>query len=533
MLFPHLAGVVVELVERTAAGVLTMHARTRSAGANCPHCGSASDRVHGRYMRRLADAAVGGASMVIELLVRRFKCPNPACRAVTFAEQIAGLTSPHARYTPLVREQLTSIALALAGRAGARLARMLGLRVAKDTLLRLVRATPEDPVGQIRVLGVDDFALRKGDSYATILVDLERRRPVDVPPGRDAEPLAAWLKGHPEVEIICRDRAGAYAEGARSGAPQAQQVADAWHLWHNLGEAVEKTVGAHHSCIRAAFENTIPAGPPPSDDIWLTPPAPAAGMLDVCGRERRLVTRTRERYTAVRQLLDDGSTLEDICRTLQLDRSTVRRFARATSIDELLVKATNRSTILDEYKPYLHQRWNEGCHSSAQLYQEIVALGFSGSIQTVRRYLRPFKAATAAPPARRPAPRPRRIVRWIMTDPGNLTADDAAHLKEIRTSCPELDAVTHHVRDFAAMMRDLRGDQLPAWMERVLAGDLPALHSLITGLSRDIDAVTAGLSTPWSSGQVEGQATRTKLFKRQGFGRANLDFLRRRVLLAP
>ncbi|MFI2207416.1 ISL3 family transposase [Streptomyces sp. NPDC020192] len=339
-----------------------MHARARSAGANCPRCGSASDRVHGRYMRRLADAAVGGASVMIELLMRRFKCPNPACPAVTFAEQIAGLTGPHARYTPLMREQLTSIALALAGRAGARLTGMLGLRVAKDTLLRLVRATPEDPVGQIRVLGVDDFALRKGDSYATILVDLERRRPVDVLPGQNTKPLAAWLKGHPEVEIICRDRAGAYTDGARSGAPQAQQVADAWHSWHNLGEAVEETVGAHHSCIRAAFENTIPPGPPPSDDIWLTPPAPAAGMLDVCGRERRLVTRTRERYTAVRQLLEAGSTLENICRPLQLDRSTVRRFARATSIDELLAKATNRSTILDEHKPHLHQRWNEGCH---------------------------------------------------------------------------------------------------------------------------------------------------------------------------
>lgn len=532
MLFPHLAGVVVELVERAVAGAVTMHARARSAGADCPHCGSASDRVHGRHMRRLADAAVGGTSVVIELLVRRFKCPNPACRAVTFAEQITGLTSPHARYTPLAREQLTSIALALAGRAGARLAGVLGLRVAKDTLLRLVRATPEGPVGQIRVLGVDDFALRKGDSYATILVDLEARRPVDVLPGRDAEPLAAWLKGHPEVEIICRDRAGAYAEGARGGAPQAVQVADAWHLWHNLGEAVDKTVSSRHVCVRTVFENGVPAASPTSDDIWLTPPqsAPDAGMLDVCGRERRLVTRTKERHTAVRHLREGGSTLENICRTLQLDRSTVRRFARATSIDELLVKATNCSTILDEYKPYLHQRWNEGCHNTAELHQEIVTLGFAGSIQTVRRYLRPFEATTAAPPVPRPAPRPRRIVRWIMIDPANLTADDAVDLKEIQAGCPELDAVTHHVRDFAAMMRDLRRDRLPAWMERVLADDLPALHSLVNGLSRDIDAVTAGL---WSSGQVEGQVTRVKLLKRQGFGRANLDFLRKRALLMP
>jgi transposase len=530
-LFPHLTGVVVEFVERSPVGVVTMHARARSSGGVCPHCRSVSGRVHGRYVRRLTDATVSGAGVVIELLVRRFKCLNPVCRAVTFAEQIGGLTSPHARYTPLVREQLTSIALALAGRAGARLATVLGLRVAKDTLLRLVRAAPEDPVGEIRVLGVDDFALRKGDSYATILVDLETRRPVDVLPGREAEPLAAWLNGHPEVEIICRDRAGAYAEGARTGAPQALQVADAWHLWHNLGEAVEKTVTAHHACVRAAFEAAAPTDPPPGDDIWQIPEASADAMLDVCGRERRLVTRTRERYAAVQQLLTDGSTLEGICRTLRLDRSTVRRFARATSIEELLVKATNRSSILDEYKPYLHQRWSDGCREASQLHEELRTLGYRGSIQTIQRYLRPFKSSTAAPPAPRPAPRPRRIVRWIMTDPGHLTAEDAANLKEIRSACPELDAVTRHVRDFAAMMRDLRGEQLPDWMDRVLADNLPALHSLVTGLRRDQDAVTAGLSTPWSSGQVEGQVTRVKLLKRQGFGRANLDFLRKRVLL--
>jgi hypothetical protein len=269
--------------------------------------------------------------------------------------------------------------------------------VAKDTLLRLLRALPEEPVGQVRVLGVDDFAVRRGDSYLTILVDLERRRSIDVLPGREAEPLAAWLRDHPEVEIICRDRGGAYAEGARTGAPQATQIADGWHLWKNLGEAVEKTVGAHHGCVRTVFANTIPLAPPPGDDICQLPPPVTDSTLDVCGRERRLVTRTKERYASVQQLLSYGSSLEGIRRTLRLDRSTVRRFARATSIDELLVNATNRVSILDPYTAHLHQRWNEGCRDSAQLHQEIQAMGFQGSIQTIRRYLRPFKSGTAVP----------------------------------------------------------------------------------------------------------------------------------------
>jgi hypothetical protein len=255
------------------------------------------------------------------------------------------------------------------------------------------------------------------------------------------------------------------------------------------------------------------------------------GTRDVLGRPRRLVARTTERYTAVQQLLSEGKSLAAISRRLRLDHSTVRRFARARSLDELLVKATNRASILDEHKPYLHIRWSEGCHDIPQLHRELRAHGFTGDIQCVRRYFRPFKKPHSPKPKNpptpapepRPAPKPRRVVRWIMTHPGRLAETDAAELKEIRAACPHLDATAHHVRDFADMMHDLRGNDLPAWMDRVLTDDLPALHSLVNGMKRDLDAVTAGLSTPWSSGQVEGHVTRAKLLKHMGYGRANLD----------
>ncbi|WP_051745716.1 transposase [Streptomyces yerevanensis] len=274
--------------------------------------------------------------------------------------------------------------------------------------------------------------------------------------------------------------------------------------------------------------------------------APPDGTGDVLGHPRRLVARTTQRYTAVQQLLSEGKSLAAIGRQLRLDHSTVRRFARVRSLDELLVKATNRASILDEHKPCLHRRWREGCHDIPQLHRELRARGFTEDIQCVRRYFRPFKEPhsprpknpPAPAPELRPAPKPRRVVRrivvrWIMANPGHLAETDAAELKEIRAACPHLDATARHVRDFADMTRDLRGEELPAWMDRVLADDLPALHSLVNGMKRDLDAVTAGLSTPWSSGQVEGHVTRAKLLKRMGFGRANLDLLRRRILHSP
>jgi transposase len=367
------------------------------------------------------------------------------------------------------------------------------------------------------VLGVDDFALRKGHVYGTILVDIETRRPVDMLPERSAESFRAWLDAHPGVEIICRDRGGCYAEGATGGAPLATQVADRWHLWHNLAEAVERAVARHRSCLQE---------PPPEPEPG--PPAEEAGPPPETG----LAARTRTRHAEVHALLARGLTITEIGRTLQLERKTVRRYATAATADQLIGGTRlSRPGLLGPHQAYLRQRWDEGVRSTNRLHAELRDRGYRGSLRTLRRLTAQLRHDTAVPTPP-PAPSARKVASWILTPPGKLTDTDRAELGQITARCQELTTTRDLVREFADMLCNQRGEHLATWASQAETSPVSELRGFSKGLRKDWAAVTAGLTTPYSSGAVEGHVNRIKMIKRQMYGRAKPDLLRKRVLLA-
>ena len=488
--------------------------------------------------------------MLIALGVRRFRCQDSSCRAVTFAEQAQGVTVRYRRRSVPLLGLLAGFGMELAGRAAARLAGVLGVPVHSSTVLRLVMALPDPPVTAApEVTGVDDFALRKGRVYGTVIADAESGNVIDLLPDREAGTWEAWLKAHPGAEVICRDRAGAYAEGASAGAPAAIQVADRWHLWHNLGEYVEKAVVAHRGCLTAAAPPDGPAGddPPgqqaPSAGLAAPPPEPD-GLRDVHGRKRALVSRTRERHAAVHELLQAGRSQREAAEILGLSRNAVNRFAREPGPAALLVKATSRESKLDSFKAYINQRWNDGITSAAALHAELAATqGWTGSVQAVERYVRQFRTADGRTragrnprqaPASQPVPKTRQITRWLLSRPDRLDPDDQAGLAVITARCTHLDALAGHIRGFAEMMTRRQGLlALEDWLTRVEADDQPELHSFANGIRRDQQAVTAGLALPCSSAAMEGNVNKIKMIKRQMYGRAAFPLLRKRVILHP
>jgi len=520
VVLPSLASVMVDEAG-VHAGRLLLAVHVPGAGAPCPACGTWCSRVRDSYVRRLAGAPADGQPVVVLLRVRRLACENAGCERKTFTEQPAGLAVRYARKTVRLAAQLTAVAVELAGRAGSRLARaVLAVPVSRHALIRILARLPDPPAGLVRVLGVDDFAIRRGCSYATILVDMETGDPVDVLPDREQATLEQWLRQHPGTEVICRDRAGSYAAAAAAAAPDAVQVADRWHILHNLGEHARDDVARHRDCLAqdACTRCPQPAGPGEQDPEQEPEPGLSAQA------EAEAVIQAR--HAQVQQLRAAGQDLAQAAAALGLTAQAAGRYWRAASPQVLL--AVRGASALDPHKPYLHRRWAQGATVIRKLYREISELGYAGSYSTVYDWCRLLKLA--APP-RPPAPPSARHVTGLITrNPARLSQDEQAQLHAILARCPELETLAWHVSCFAQIL--LSGDTGPLddWLQAAGTAGLPGLRSFARGIRLDYQAVRNAIALPWSSGKVEGTNTRTKFLKRQMYGRATFPVLRKRIL---
>jgi len=545
-----------------AETTLTITARATSPTAVCPTCQQRSHRIHSYYSRSPQDLPVSGQAVHLVLHVRRFRCQNRQCRQQTFVERLPEVVPRYARRTTRLAATLSLFATALSGQGGSRLLKQSGMAVSADTLLRLAKQARSAPMKTPKILGVDDCAFRRGRTSGTILVDLETHRPVDLLSERTAEALIDWLKHHPGVEVISRDRSTEYARGASAGAPHAQQVADRWHILKNLREAAERALKRIHADL---VEQQKAAG------------------YSVASRHKRRRSQTeiatakvarlrrQARYEEVVALYRQGVSILGIADQLRMSRGTVRNLVYAGAFPER-ASTLRAKSLLDPYVPYLEKRIAQGCRNATRLWRELQEQGFVGGYKVVNRWLEPRRekpgrkhsqrekrllglTAEEEPgfhseqPGQKPESllaqsveqvgqtaeialeAPRHLVWLLLRDPSKLTELEQRTLSFLCED-PRGETLYGLMQSYVTLMRKRDVEALDSWLERGMTCGIPDLESFAQGLQKDYSAIKAALTLPYSNGPVEGQINRLKLVKRSMYGRGDFKLLRQRFLKA-
>jgi transposase len=470
-----------------APPTITLALTSRSRPAPCPLCGRQARRTYSWYERALADLPWGEHAAAVQLRVRRLFCDNAGCKRHIFTERLPGVAAPWARKTARLSDRLTAMGLALGGAAGARLSHSMGLAASRNTLLRLIRRAPLPQDAKPTALGVDDWALRKRHTYGTVLVDLDRHRPVALLPDRNAETLAVWLREHPVIEVISRDRASAYAAGGRSGASDAVQVADRFHLLQNLAEALELAFTGHARELRDAEQARRQDAVAEDGPVRPDPPPPPKRPLAMAAsrRERRMATHQR-----VWDLHRQGWSGEGIAHHLGIGRTTAYRHLKSEAFPERKGRSDAGRSSMGPWRGWIIERWNRGQRNGRQTLRDLQAKGFTGNYATVLRYLNRLRDAQQGVASRRPRARPGlplvaapkqvltpRTAAWTVLRPLDRRDDEEkALLARLREAAPVLKAAVEFAEEFAALVRGRKPERLDLWLQRAQDSAVPALQ---------------------------------------------------------
>lgn len=545
-MYPELPDFEIEAVEWQNDG-FTVTARATAEGRNCPKCGEISKGVHSWYERQPADLPSIGRLVTLQLKVRRFFCRNEECEVKIFCERVPEVVSWYSRRTGRQVQSLTEIGCELGGKAGSRLARKQGMPASRDTLLRLVRKSAEIEQPAPEVIGVDDWAFCKGQRYGTLICDHESGRVIDLLPERDAKTLADWLEHHPTVRIVTRDRSASYSAGASEGAPDATQIADRWHLANNLVDALEKTLAKQPGRL---LGSTMTDDAP---QIMQTEFVKTGEQVQLTVREdaqlAQMATRTRRlaQYAQILQLCQSKVSVNTIASQVGLSTKTVQRWLAHGSFPERQKRSVG-ATLLEAHHDYLHQRWNEGCHNYVELHRELQQRGYGGSYGTVCGYMRQLAKATlvrdehnatsettaGTDPLTLPVPRrrysPRQVAFLFIQQLTKLSDTKAADLAILLEERPALQSVYDLAQQFMSLLRQRDLPTLNRWLASVAEIGSGSLKRFAAGLRRDYSEVSAAFLYHYSNGRTEGFVNKLKLLKRQMFGRAKLDLLRKRMI---
>jgi transposase len=511
--------------------MLRVHAAARRSSNPCPSCQMPSAHVHSYYTRTVADLPCVGRRVVLHLRVRKFRCPNERCPQRVFTERFPGFVRPKARTTLRVGEQIRALGRALGGRGAERLAPSLGLTVSGQTVVRAIMADETaavDTSPSVRVLGVDDFAFRRASRYGTLLMDLEQRRVIDLLPDRSQDTLAQWLHDHPDVRLITRDRGGEYAAGATIGAPQAQQIADRFHLVLNAGEVLERYLTRQHVSLREAARALGPVDAPRRST--------KRALVDIERRQERRAARLA-RYEQVVALAQEGLSAHQIAQDVGVARATVYRYLAAACFPERIPAQHPRQ--IDPYVAYLQERWNAGEHNAQTLWRDIHAQGYPGNVAPVRRLVmawrtpppQPGVAGQPLPAKKEAASYSPRQTGWLLTKAETeLSSREVCYLTTLKRLCPQIAEAQHLVMTFHALLDERVAARLDGWLEQSEQSGIVEFVRFAHRLRYDYAAVSAAFCYPWSQGPVEGHINRLKLLKRQMYGRAGFALLRQRML---
>ncbi len=567
-------GMLIDRVEQTDCQLTVTVISTRTE-ATCPGCGCPSEHVHSQYQRTVNDVPCGGRKVVLRLGVRKFFCLQLCCPRKVFAERLPDLVQPWARVSNRLLEELKAIGLSASAEVSERLTPRLGMKVKAPTLLRYLRTIKDPPRADVTVLGIDDFAMRCGDKYGTILINIETSRPLDLLPDRTAEAVKPWLASHQEIQVVSRDRASAFADAVSQVLPHAIQVADRYHLIQNLRDHLQHFLDHKRSCLPFVEDTALKgkeANPKekadsPVDLALGANSAQTPGPLPLEEQEVQTCTETDlscltyverkkkvsrdkrvSRYEEVMALHRRGLGQRAIARQLRLSRNTVQRYVSSPGFPERAegsgLRAAGKSK-LDPYLPYLREQWEAGIHNCSRLFDLVKERGYTGCQSGLRKRLSqwrtelPLKRWRGNPPKPRLfAPRGQRRLSsrsasfLMILPPEKLTAKQQQQVEHICQASSDLHTVYLLSQEFVTMLKERQAEALDGWLKRAKQSHVTELGSFVNGIRRDYAAVRAALCLPWSNGITEGHVNRLKFLKRQMFGRAHLDLLRVKVLHA-